>query len=121
MKGRSYFLPISLVALVLVLSLVAILAPDAGAQDSGITTDDPANQARYDVPAQQDLETTGFSSGALNGFSNKYCCITIVTSAIAVPVLEINPSTAGSPAELIPVPNTVDFHRWICFGYQPGY
>lgn len=119
MKGRLHFLPMSLLALVLVLSLVAVLAPDAGAQDSGVVPDEPAEQTQYDVLAQQDLETAGFSSG-IGSFGNRYCCITFVSGPMPGPDAETDSSTASSPVPNVPYANGY-IHRWACSGYQTGY
>jgi hypothetical protein len=64
----------ALVALALVLSLVATLAPDASAQDSGAAPDGPAKWMRYRMPAAQDME-----SAADANFVDikRNCCITV--------------------------------------------
>lgn len=115
MKGRFHFLPMSLLALVLVLSLVAILAPDAGAQGNGIAPGSPAEQVQYDVLAPQNLEAAGISNGI--GVAPKTCCIMIVPSGPIVPSTPLSATGINSTAAA-----TTAFYvgpsRWFCPGYQ---
>ena len=75
MRGRLPVLLMALVALALVLSLVATLAPGAIAQDSGAAPDGAAKWGRYRMPAAQDVEAS-ITSGTVDGVPRN-CAITL--------------------------------------------
>ena len=102
MRGRLPVLLMALVALALVLSLVATLAPDASAQDSGAAPDGAAKWMRYRMPAAQDIEAA-ITSGIVDGVP-KNCCIT--TQFACVTVTSTQSATATSMPLALP--------RWWC-------
>ncbi len=66
----------ALVALALVLSLAAALAPIAGAQDSGAAPSDTSNWARYRIPTAEQLDlVTSVNPPPPEGMPRD-CCIT---------------------------------------------
>jgi len=107
MKGRLPILLMSLLALALALSLVAMLAPDAGAQDGVTAPDGPAKWMRHNVPAAPDLEGACCPNG-FNGFTPKTCCITVLSGGTTV-LTETNAASV-MPAEGV--------SRWFCMGYR---
>ena len=115
MKGRFYMLPMSLVALALVLSLVTIVAPGAGAQDSGVAPGSAAEQVQYDVLAPQDLGAAGFSNGI--GVTPKTCCIMIVPSGPIVTSTPLSATGINSSTSAASLPYGGP-SRWFCAGSQ---
>jgi len=105
MKGRFTVLLMSLVALALVLSLVAMLAPDAGAQDGVTAPDGPAKWMRHNVPAAQGSEA---ATNANFISQQKTCCITVLSGGTTV-LTETNAASV-MPAEGV--------SRWFCMGYR---
>ena len=101
MRGRLPVMLMTLVALALVLSLVAALAPGAIAQDSGAAPD-AAKWGRYRMPAAQDIEaavTSGFVGG-----QPRNCCITLQLGCFAVASVQ-SAATTAMPLES---------PRWYC-------
>jgi hypothetical protein len=101
MRGRLPVMLMALVALALVLSLVAALAPGAIAQDSGAAPD-AAKWGRYRMPSAQDIEaavTSGFVVGAVRN-----CCI-LVQSGCATVASTQSAATTSMPSEK---------PRWFC-------
>ena len=92
MRGRMSVLLMALVALSLVLSLVATLAPDASAQDSGAAPDGAAKWGRYRMPAAQDLEAA-VTSGIVDGVVRN-CCITTQFACVTVASTQVAATTA---------------------------
>lgn len=105
MKGRFTVLLMSLVALALVLSLVAMLAPDAGAQDGVTAPDGPAKWMRHNVPAAQGSEA---ATNANFISQQKTCCITVLSGGTTV-LTETNAASV-MPAEGV--------SRWFCMDYR---
>ena len=102
MRGRLPVILMALVALALVLSLVATLAPNASAQDSGTAPDGTAEWGRYRMPAAQDVEaavTSGFAGG-----QPKNCCITVQFGCYSVA------STQSAATTSMPLERP----RWYC-------
>jgi hypothetical protein len=102
MRGRLPVLLMALVALALVLSLVATLAPDASAQDSGAAPDGAAKWMRYRMPSAQDIEAA-VTSGVVDGVP-KNCCITTQFACFTVASTQ-SATTAAMPLES---------PRWYC-------
>jgi len=109
MKGRFTILLMSLLALALVLSLVAMLAPGAGAQDGGTAPDGPAKWMRHNVPAAQGSE----AAAAANAYSIslKVCCICISPGPIPT-----SDSVLGSETPTSSTPYSSP-SRWFCTDY----
>ncbi len=103
MSGR---LPVLLMALVLVLSLAAALAPGAIAQDSGAAPSDTARWMRYVMPTAQQLEAA--ADAIPNGFQPKDCAITTMSGCGPQP----SPGTAVGTVTYMPMENP----RWFCTG-----
>ena len=105
MRGRLSVILMVLVALSLVLSLVAALAPGAIAQDSEAAPDGSAKWMRYRMPSAQDIEAA-ITSGFVDG-QPRNCCIT-VEGPYPKTITPTNPcSLYGSER-----PN-----RWFCVQY----
>ena len=83
MRGRLPVMLMALVALALVLSLVAALAPGVSAQDSGAAPEGAAKWMRYAMPSAQELEAAS-SVYKPNGFQPKNCCITVQSGCTAI-------------------------------------
>ena len=66
----------ALVALALVLSLVAALAPTTSAQDSEAVSGGPGRWARYTIPATQQSQDVWYANSVIAEPRN--CAITIV-------------------------------------------
>jgi hypothetical protein len=107
MRRRLFSVLMVFVALSLVLSLVAMLAPDAGAQDSGTAPDGPAKWMRYNVPAAPDLQAAGFTNVPI-GFTSKTCCIIVLLGPIPTSDLVIG---SESPTSSNPYSSP---SRWFC-------
>ena len=107
MSGRLPVLRMALVALALVLSLVAALAPGAIAQDSGATTDDPARWMRYNMPTAQQLEAA--AAAIANGFQPKDCAITTTHGCQPIPTTVFSPSSVSATTTYMPMDP-----RWYC-------
>jgi hypothetical protein len=110
MKGRLPILLMSLLALALALSLVATLAPDAGAQNSGTAPDGPATWMRYNIPAAPDLQVGCCPNGFL-GVTLKNCCIRVTPGSQPGPDAVIGSESAASSNPYS------SFSRWFCMGF----
>ena len=110
-RGRLPVTLMALVALALVLSLVAALAPYASAQDSGAAPDGAAKWMRYKLPTgeQGDIVT---SVNPPPMVIPKDCCITVNQGCIPIPTSGVNPEPAAAPS-LMPYPERP---RWYCNG-----
>ncbi len=110
MRGRLPIILMALVALALVLSLAATLAPVAGAQDSGAAPSDTAKWMRYVMPTAQQLEA---AAAAVNGFiPPKDCAITTMSSCQPIPTTVLSPSAVSASQIHMPMENP----RWYCAG-----
>jgi len=105
MRRRLFSVLMVFVALSLVLSLVAMLAPDAGAQDGGTAPDGPAKWMRYNIPAAQGSEAV---TNANFISQQKTCCITVLSGGTTV-LTETNAASV-MPAEGV--------SRWFCMDYR---
>ena len=108
MRGRLPIMLMALVALALLLSLVATLAPDASAQDSGAAPDGAAKWMRYRMPAAQDL---GAAADANFVDTKRECCITVEQSYPNGAIIILNPSQQN---------HYMERPRWYCLdSYTP--
>jgi hypothetical protein len=105
-RGRLSITLMALVALALVLSLVAVLAPYASAQDSGAATDGAAQWMRYRLPSgeQWDIVT---SVNPPPMVIPKDCCITVTPNHPNGAVI-VNVSAAQN--------HCIERPRWFCMG-----
>ena len=110
MRGRLPIILMALVALALVLSLAATLAPVAGAQDSGAAPSDTARWMRYVMPTAQQLEA---AAAALNGFIPiKDCAIKTMHECQPIPTTGTSVSGASAAATSTSMP--MENPRWWC-------
>ena len=111
MRGRLPVMLMALVALVLVLSLVAAVAPDAGAQDDAAPASEPSKWGRYIMPAAQGLE----AATSANFIDVKRdCCITVEHDGHPNDVVVINVSAAQN--------HCLERPRWYCVNhYQNNF
>jgi hypothetical protein len=107
MRGRLPIIFMALVALALVLSLVATLAPGAIAQDSGAAPDGAARWMRYNMPAAQDLGAATYTNGFLA--QPKNCCITIQSGCTPMPSSGVNAAPAAATTSM-----PLGQPRWFC-------
>ena len=101
----------ALVALALVLSLVAAIAPNASAQDDAVPASEPSKWGRYIMPDMQDLQAT-VNNGIVDGMP-KNCCITVKPGYYAISSPGVNPESASA------VYDGYDgrVNRWCCREY----
>ena len=111
MRGRLPIMLMALVALALVLSLVATLAPGAIAQDSGAAPSDPSNWARYRIPTTEEMEA---ATNANFVGVQRDCCITVNQGCIPIPTAV---PTSGTNPEPVSATGTCPSRpRWFCVG-----
>ncbi len=105
MRGRLPVMLMALVALVLVLSLVAAVAPDAGAQDDAAPASEPSKWGRYKLPTGEQWEiVTSVNPPPM--VIPKDCCITVQFGSIPNDVAIIDLDAAQNHCMVRP--------RWYC-------
>jgi len=108
----------TLVALALVLSLVAALAPGASAQDSGAAPEGAARWMRYNIPSAQEMEAA-VNANQLNGINMpKNCCITVEHGCHMITTSVDNPEPVSATKTAMPYQERP---RWFCMESNNGY
>jgi hypothetical protein len=104
MRGRLSIALMALVALALVLSLVAAMAPDASAQDATIPAGEPSKWMRYNMPAMQDSQVTPNANSLIA--EPKNCCITLEGGPVETVIVIAPSGKINGFGDLMP--------RWFC-------
>jgi len=101
----------ALVALALVLSLAAALAPVAGAQDSGAAPSDLSTWTRYKIPTAQELEATVSANFVTQP---KNCCITVQSGCTAITTAIPTSGTSDIVGTSFGPASYQERPRWFC-------